>query len=82
MSGLDFSSDELPRSLHLPSAVFLHARALLKFVNADAEADAQLGGQMRRLGGGALASGSGASVLSADLFPQLNAINKDKGHDK
>ena len=51
-------------------------------VNADAAADEQLAGRMLQLGGEALADpggvglGNGAPVLSADLFPHLNIINK------
>ncbi len=46
----------------------------------------ELEGQMLQLGGGAPADpggagpGSGAAVLSADLFPHLKIINKDEPH--
>ena len=54
--------------------------------NADATTYEQLAGQMLQLGGGApadpggAAAGRGARTLSADLFPHLKIINKDKSH--
>ena len=55
-------------------------------LNANARADEQLAGQMLQLGGGVLDDiggndlGSEAPVLSADMFPHLKVINKDKPH--
>ena len=63
-----------------------HIAGIAEVFNSDAAADEQLAGQTLQLGGGAPNDpggnnlGSGASVLSADLFPHLRVINKDKPH--
>ena len=65
-------------------AMLSHNTRIAEVIKADAAADEQLAGQMLQLGGGAPADpggagpGRGAPVLSADLFPQLKIINKDK----
>ena len=67
-------------------AMLSHITRIVEVFNADAAADEQLAGQMLQLGGGApvdpggAGPGSGAPVLSADLFPHLKVINKDKPH--
>ena len=61
-----------------------HITCMVEVFNADAAADEQLAGQMLQLGGEALVdlggagTGSGAPVLSSDLFPHLKIINQDK----
>ena len=63
-----------------------HITCIAEVCNADATTDKQLAGQMLQLGGGAPNDpggnnpGNGAPVLSADLFPHLRVIHKDKPH--
>ena len=67
-------------------SILSHITRIAEVIYADAAADEQLAGQRLQLGGGAPADsggagvGRGAPVLSADLFPHLKIINKDKPH--